>query len=99
MLRTESANHSTSCRESQTISLYGRSRPGRKPPFVAAASHAAGATIMKPSCFAAVLVYLLHGINPPASAPPRLTVGTSYPDTQLILPWFLNDIIDFVNYH
>ncbi len=54
---------------------------------------------MKPSCFAAVLVYLLHGINPPASAPPRLTVGTSYPDTQLILPWFLNDIIDFVNYH
>ncbi|WP_028227509.1 hypothetical protein [Paraburkholderia ferrariae] len=43
--------------------------------------------------------YLLHGINPPASAPPRLTVGTSYPDTQLILPWFLNDIIDFVNYH
>lgn len=32
------------------------------------------------------------------SRPPRLTVGTSYPDTQLILPWFLNDIIDFVNY-
>ena len=29
---------------------------------------------------------------------PRLSVGTSYPDTQLILPWFLNDIIDFVNY-
>ena len=34
-----------------------------------------------------------------ASRPPRLTVGTSYSDTQLILPWFLNDIINFVNYH
>jgi hypothetical protein len=34
-----------------------------------------------------------------ASKPPRLTVGTSYPDTQLILPWFLDDIINFVNYH
>ncbi|MEW9584902.1 hypothetical protein [Paraburkholderia sp. DGU8] len=33
-----------------------------------------------------------------ASKPPRLTVGTSYSDTQLILPWFLNDLIDFVNY-
>ncbi|MBC8742554.1 hypothetical protein OKW30_007179 [Paraburkholderia sp. Clong3] len=32
------------------------------------------------------------------SRPPRLTVGTSYSDTQLILPWFLNDIINFVNY-
>ncbi|TKC86991.1 hypothetical protein FAZ69_19870 [Trinickia terrae] len=32
------------------------------------------------------------------SKPPRLSVGTSYPDTQLILPWFLNDIINFVNY-
>ncbi len=32
------------------------------------------------------------------SKPPRLTVGVSYPDTQLILPWFLNDIIDLVNY-
>jgi hypothetical protein len=30
--------------------------------------------------------------------PPRLSVGVSYPDTRLILPWFLNDIIDFVNY-
>jgi hypothetical protein len=30
--------------------------------------------------------------------PPRLSVGVSYPDTQLILPWFLNDIINFVNY-
>lgn len=32
------------------------------------------------------------------SKPPRLSVGTSYPDTQLILPWFLNDVIDLVNY-
>jgi hypothetical protein len=29
------------------------------------------------------------------SKPPRLSVGTSYPDTQLILPWFLNDIINW----
>ena len=36
--------------------------------------------------------------NDAASRPPRLSVGTSYPDTQLILPWFLNYIIDFVNY-
>nr|WP_134190378.1 hypothetical protein [Paraburkholderia rhizosphaerae] len=47
--------------------------------------------------------YLLHNPdgathNGPASRPPRLSVGTSYPDTQLILPWFLNDIINFVNY-
>jgi hypothetical protein len=47
--------------------------------------------------------YMLHAPNTatPANAtakPPRLTVGTSYPDTQLILPWFLNDIINFVNY-
>lgn len=47
--------------------------------------------------------YIQHatdGATPgdPASRPPRLSVGTSYPDTQLILPWFLNDIIDFVNY-
>jgi hypothetical protein len=33
-----------------------------------------------------------------ASKPPRLSVGVGYPDTQLILPWFLNDIINFVNY-
>jgi hypothetical protein len=32
------------------------------------------------------------------SKPPRLTVGVSDPDTQLILPWFLNDIINFINY-
>lgn len=31
--------------------------------------------------------------------PPRLTVGTSYPDTPLILPWFLNDVINLVNYY
>ncbi|MCC8400819.1 hypothetical protein LJ655_02720 [Paraburkholderia sp. MMS20-SJTN17] len=41
--------------------------------------------------------YMLHA-PAAASKPPRLTVGTSYPDTQLILPWFLNDIINFVNY-
>jgi hypothetical protein len=86
--------------------------------------------IMKPFCFAAVLVVLTAGcastgspaanqttrpgpagtdtyiLNtsggaPPGDAtskPPRLSVGVSYPDTQLILPWFLNDIINFVNY-
>ncbi|HTI18344.1 MAG TPA: hypothetical protein VL598_11820 [Trinickia sp.] len=32
------------------------------------------------------------------SKPPRLSVGVSYSDTQLILPWFLNDIINFINY-
>jgi hypothetical protein len=47
--------------------------------------------------------YMLHAPEavPPgysASRPPRLTVGTSYSDTQLILPWFLNDVINFVNY-
>ncbi|SMG55085.1 hypothetical protein SAMN06265784_107114 [Paraburkholderia susongensis] len=47
--------------------------------------------------------YILHtpdGLKPgdSTSRPQRLTVGTSYSDTQLILPWFLNDIIDFVNY-
>ncbi|HEY2019628.1 hypothetical protein [Paraburkholderia sp.] len=36
--------------------------------------------------------------NDAAPRPPRLTVGTSYSDTQLILPWFLNDVINFVNY-
>jgi hypothetical protein len=45
--------------------------------------------------------YAAAGATPgdATSRPPRLTVGVSYPDTQLILPWFLNDIIDFVNYH
>ncbi|WP_233873747.1 hypothetical protein [Paraburkholderia adhaesiva] len=48
-------------------------------------------------------VYILHapyGAQSTGSTtrPPRLTVGTSYSDTQLILPWFLNDLIDFVNY-
>jgi len=33
------------------------------------------------------------------SKPPRLSVGVSYPDTQLILPWFLTDIINAVNTH
>jgi hypothetical protein len=48
--------------------------------------------------------YILHSTNgvapgTPPSRPPRLTVGVSDPNTQLILPWFLNDIINFVNYH
>jgi len=47
--------------------------------------------------------YILHTTNgsmpgDSTSRPPRLSVGVSYPDTQLILPWFLNDIINFVNY-
>jgi hypothetical protein len=47
--------------------------------------------------------YILHtvdGATPGDSTakPPRLSVGVSYPDTQLILPWFLNDIINFINY-
>jgi hypothetical protein len=51
----------------------------------------------------ATSTYLLHAPErspyaDAASRPPRLTVGTSYSDTQLILPWFLNDLIDFVNY-
>lgn len=33
----------------------------------------------------------------PASKPPLITVGVSDPDTQLILPWFLTDIINAVN--
>ncbi|MGV2293204.1 hypothetical protein AAHK20_31160 [Trinickia sp. YCB016] len=48
--------------------------------------------------------YMLHapGGSTPGGAtskPPRLSVGVSDPNTQLILPWFLNDIINFVNYH
>jgi len=48
-------------------------------------------------------VYMLHApdgapLADSASRPPRLTVGTSYSDTQLILPWFLNDLINFANY-
>jgi hypothetical protein len=47
--------------------------------------------------------YILHtpyGANAGGSTskPPRLTVGVSDPNTELILPWFLNDIINFVNY-
>jgi hypothetical protein len=47
--------------------------------------------------------YILHspdGVTPSdaTSKPPRLTVGVSYPDTQLILPWFLNDIVNLINY-
>ncbi|WP_206996318.1 hypothetical protein [Trinickia mobilis] len=52
---------------------------------------------------AATDTYILHtteGATPgnSTSKPPRLSVGVSYPDTQLILPWFINDIIDFINY-
>jgi hypothetical protein len=32
-----------------------------------------------------------------ASKPPVLSVGVSYPDAQLILPWFLTDIINAIN--
>lgn len=47
--------------------------------------------------------YILHSTNGAtpggsASKRPRLSVGVTDPDTQLILPWFLNDIINFVNY-
>lgn len=47
--------------------------------------------------------YILHSTNgtrsgDATSRPPRLTVGVSDPGTQLILPWFLNDIINLVNY-
>jgi hypothetical protein len=34
-----------------------------------------------------------------ASKRPVLSVGVSDPDTQLILPWFLTDIINAVNAH
>jgi hypothetical protein len=33
------------------------------------------------------------------SKSPALSVGVSDPDTQLILPWFLTDIINAVNAH
>jgi hypothetical protein len=33
------------------------------------------------------------------SKPPRLTVGVSDPDTVLILPWFLTDIVNVINLH
>jgi hypothetical protein len=33
------------------------------------------------------------------SKPPVLSVSASDPDTQLILPWFLTDIINAVNAH
>jgi hypothetical protein len=31
--------------------------------------------------------------------PPRLQVGVSDPDTELILPWFLTDIVNAINTH
>ena len=42
-----------------------------------------------------------HGATCPVSTskPPVLSVGVSDPDTQLILPWFLTDIINAVNTH
>ena len=46
--------------------------------------------------------FVLHTTNDAtlgdSSKPPRLTVGVSYPDTQLIFPWLLNDVIHFVNH-
>jgi hypothetical protein len=52
---------------------------------------------------AATDTYVLHNTNnvmpgDRTSKPPRLSVGVGYSDTQLILPWFLNDIIDLINY-
>ncbi|CAB3673629.1 hypothetical protein [Paraburkholderia rhynchosiae] len=43
----------------------------------------------------------VHGaaLPEPASRPPVLSVGVSDPDTQLILPWFLADIVNAVNTH
>jgi len=37
--------------------------------------------------------------NAQSTDKPRLTVGVSDPNTQLILPWFLTDIINAVNSH
>lgn len=70
---------------------------------------------MKSIFFAAVLATLVTGCasteplaNKPANnqagpsetaKPPKLIVGTSYPDEPLILPWFLDDAIGSVNAH
>ncbi|MEC5408163.1 hypothetical protein VOM14_21655 [Paraburkholderia sp. MPAMCS5] len=35
----------------------------------------------------------------PPHKPPVLSVGVSDPDTQLILPWFLADIVNAINTH
>ncbi|HEX7934917.1 MAG TPA: hypothetical protein VF573_17830 [Paraburkholderia sp.] len=35
----------------------------------------------------------------PPHKPPVLSVGVSDPDTQLVLPWFLADIVNAVNTH
>ncbi|RKP53788.1 hypothetical protein D7S86_15325 [Pararobbsia silviterrae] len=32
-----------------------------------------------------------------AAKPPRLSIGVRDPDTELILPWFLDDIVNRVN--
>lgn len=33
----------------------------------------------------------------PSADTPRLTIGVSDPNTRLILPWFLNDIVNAIN--
>lgn len=38
-----------------------------------------------------------YASNRVPTKPPRLSVGVSDPNTQLILPWFLTDIINAVN--
>ncbi|MGF6776205.1 hypothetical protein [Paraburkholderia sp. GAS334] len=42
-----------------------------------------------------------HGVThaDSTSKPPVLSVSASDPDTQLILPWFITDIINAVNEH
>ncbi|WP_043287732.1 hypothetical protein [Paraburkholderia oxyphila] len=63
---------------------------------------------MKRVCSAILLVALTVGCaacastQPPvndqsARRAPVLTVGVSDPNTQLILPWFLTDLINWVN--
>ncbi|MFD1560268.1 hypothetical protein ACFSHT_32250 [Paraburkholderia silviterrae] len=66
---------------------------------------------MKRVCSAVLLVVLTVGCaacagcastQPPvndqsARRAPRLSVGVSDPNTQLILPWFLTDLINAVN--
>jgi len=67
---------------------------------------------MKPFCPAVALAVLTAGcastwspatnqaaerIPADTSKPLALSVGVSYSDTQLVLPWFLTDIINAVN--
>jgi hypothetical protein len=53
-----------------------------------------------PAATNAAILHPADGATPADSTfkPPRLSVGVSYPDTQLILPWFLNDVINLINY-